>query len=124
MSKPTPKPYHPVLLWPKDNWPELDDGIRDEVRILREEGIETTESCQGGQGHAYPEPTVRFRGGHGDEYRAVAAAVMRGLKVWQLRKVWTFSQGGLEGPEWEMTFIHRPGQVDVGSCPGGTGVER
>jgi hypothetical protein len=41
----------------------LDSGIRDAVLLLRENGIETIESCQGGNGHAYPEPTVRFAGG-------------------------------------------------------------
>ena len=78
-TKPPPIPYHPNLPWPKDGWPELDAGIREEVRILREEGIETNNSCQGGQGHSYPEPTIRFFGGHDEGYRAVAAAMRRGF---------------------------------------------
>ena len=45
----------------------LDSGIRDAVRILAEAGVETFESCQGGEGHAYAEPTVRF---HGDRDEA------------------------------------------------------
>jgi hypothetical protein len=40
----------------------LDPGIVDFVRVLQEAGVETTESCQGGEGHTYPEPTVRFNG--------------------------------------------------------------
>ena len=32
------------------------------VDALRSEGIKTFESCDGGDGHAYTEPTVRFAG--------------------------------------------------------------
>jgi hypothetical protein len=42
--------------------PELDPGIAPYVDALRAEGVETFESCEGGDGHAYPEPTVRFAG--------------------------------------------------------------
>ena len=38
---------------------ELDPKIRRIVQILRENGIETYESCEGGDDHAYTEPTVR-----------------------------------------------------------------
>lgn len=41
----------------------LDDGIREAVRVLTTAGVDTFESCQGGQGHAYLEPTIRFTGG-------------------------------------------------------------
>jgi hypothetical protein len=41
------------------DFPDLDPGIRQAVRILREAGVETFESCEGGERHAYPEPTVR-----------------------------------------------------------------
>jgi len=44
------------------SYEKLDSGIRDAVRILAEAGVETCESCQGGKGHAYPEPTIRFYG--------------------------------------------------------------
>jgi hypothetical protein len=43
--------------------PELDPGIGPYVDVLRAAGIETFESCEGGDGHAYAEPTVRFAGG-------------------------------------------------------------
>ncbi len=42
--------------------PPLDEGIRETVEILIAHGVETCESCQGGEGHSYPEPTVRFEG--------------------------------------------------------------
>src|SRR4051812_9208509 len=37
---------------------ELDAGIRQAVLILRRAGIETFESCEGGDGHAFEVPTV------------------------------------------------------------------
>jgi hypothetical protein len=44
----------------------LDPGIRDVVAALDAEGIETFESCEGGDGHAFSEPTVRFHGEAGE----------------------------------------------------------
>jgi hypothetical protein len=38
---------------------QLDDGIKLYVATLRSAGIETFESCEGGPGHCYAEPTVR-----------------------------------------------------------------
>ena len=53
---------------------KLDPCIRDAVRILAEAGIETFESCQGGESHALPEPTIRFHGEHGEGFRALGIA--------------------------------------------------
>jgi hypothetical protein len=38
-------------------------GIVRAVRILRTAGIPTFESCEGGDGHAFAEPTIKFGGG-------------------------------------------------------------
>ena len=51
--------------------PPLDPGIAQAVVTLCNGGIETFESCEGGEGHAYPEPTVRFHGGMGEGFRAL-----------------------------------------------------
>ena len=40
----------------------LDRGIERAVRILQAAGVETVESCEGGPGHSYPEPTIKFTG--------------------------------------------------------------
>ena len=40
----------------------LDMGIVKAVKILRDNDIATTECCEGGEGHAFPCPTVLFRG--------------------------------------------------------------
>ncbi len=83
----------------------LDSEIADIVVCLRSAGVETFESCQGGAGHAYPEPTIRFHGDRAEGYRAVAAAMAEGFKVSALRRVWPLLDGELTGPYWELTFV-------------------
>lgn len=39
---------------------ELDAGIAPVVRLLREHGVNTFASCQGGEGHAFASPVVRI----------------------------------------------------------------
>lgn len=82
----------------------VDKGIAREVRVLWEAGIETIESCQGGKGHPFPEPTVRFAGDQSEGFKAVAIALQHGLRVDQLRRYYTVIGGELVGPYWEMTF--------------------
>ena len=84
--------------------PPLDEGIKREVEILRENGIETYESCEGGPRHAYPEPTVRFHGQKEEGFRALAIALQNGLKPSKLGRVWTIIDHEPTGPEWEITF--------------------
>ena len=83
----------------------LDDGIKDAVLVLRDHGIETIESCQGGQGHVYPEPTVRFVGGKEEGYRALSVALKHNLKVLELRRVWPVIDHEPTGPFWDLTFV-------------------
>jgi hypothetical protein len=83
----------------------LDDGIRQAVLLLREYGVETIESCEGGSGHAYPEPTVRFVGGKAEGYRALSIALQLGLRVSELRRVWPILDYEPTGPYWELTFV-------------------
>ena len=82
----------------------LDPGIRRYVLILRAHGVETFESCQGGHGHCYPDPTVRFHGQSGEGFRAFAIARQYGLPVAALRRYYSVEDGELVGPQWEMTF--------------------
>lgn len=86
----------------------LDEGIAKAVHVLREAGIETTESCQGGDGHVFPEPTVRFCGGPGEGFRAYAVAAANGLPVYGIRRIWTVDDGELTGPLWEIVFRQQP----------------
>lgn len=82
----------------------LDEGIAEAVRVLFRAGIETFESCQGGTGHAYPEPTVRFYGERPEGFRGLSIALSYGLRVSELRRVWPVNDGEPTGPWWEITF--------------------
>jgi len=84
--------------------PPLDGGIRDIVLTLVENGVETFESCEGGKGHSFPEPTVRFEGNSSEGLRALSIALANGLPVFRLRRVWGIIDGAIHGPWWEMTF--------------------
>jgi hypothetical protein len=86
--------------------PPLDEGIKREVEILVEGGIETYESCEGGIGHSYPEPTVRFHGERSEGFKALAIALQNDLKPSKLSRIWTIEDGEPIGPHWEMTFTH------------------
>lgn len=82
----------------------LDPGIAPAVKVLRAAGIETTESCQGGGSHAFPEPTVRLDGDNSEGFRALAVAMQAQLPVAELRRVWSIQGGEPTGPEWELVF--------------------
>jgi hypothetical protein len=84
--------------------PPLDKGIEHAVHILNDNGIDTFESCEGGEGHAYPEPTVRFHGDRHWGFRAYSIAGAYGLRVKALRRIWRVIDGELQGPCWEMVF--------------------
>lgn len=84
--------------------PPLDTGISEAVVTLVSAGVETFESCEGGPGHAYPEPTVRFHGDHAEGLRALAAAMRASLPVRELRRVWPVLENEPTGPWWELTF--------------------
>jgi hypothetical protein len=87
--------------------PPLDAGIRDIVLTLIANGVETFESCEGGTGHSFPEPTVRFEGSSSEGLRALAVALENRLPVSELRRTWGIIDGVLHGPWWVLTF-HPP----------------
>ena len=89
--------------------PPLDAGIATAVETLQTAGVETFESCEGGTGHAYPEPTVRFHGDRQAGFAALAAAMAEGLPVFKLQRVWSIIDGEPTGPDWEMTFRRKCG---------------
>lgn len=82
----------------------LDPQIEPAVLALRAAGVETFESCQGGPGHAFTEPTVRFYGDTAEGMRALAAALRADLHVQELRRVWPVIDLEPTGPWWELTF--------------------
>ena len=82
----------------------IDAGIAEAVAVLQAAGVETFESCEGGPGHAFHEPTVRFHGYRDAGWRALAAAMAAGLPVSSLRRVWVMIDGEATGPKWELVF--------------------
>jgi hypothetical protein len=90
-----------------DRFTPLDRWISFAVKVLREAGIETHGSCQGGPGHSYPEPVVSFHGTNAEGYRAVTAAMNYGLPIRSLNRVWSMVHGELKGPTLGDPFLAR-----------------
>lgn len=90
----------------RDDWLSLlDPGIAPYVDVLYAAGIKTYESCEGGEGHSYAEPAVRFYGERGEGFRALAVALQWGFPVRAVRRIWTVdTDGHPHGPEWEIVF--------------------
>lgn len=88
----------------------LDPAIEPAVRLLRAAGVPTFESCEGGNGHAFREPTVSFGGNYAEGLAALAVALQHpqsGLEVYQLRRVWRMDDGELTGPWWDLIYKRR-----------------
>lgn len=70
------------------NYPtDIDELILPAVKILNEHGFKTFESCQGGDGHAFLEPTVRFEGDEFDIIKACQICELHGLIVCEGRRI-------------------------------------
>lgn len=89
----------------------LDPGIRDAVILLNKYGFHTFESCQGGNGHCYPEPTVRFFGEEFDLIRAYEICSIHGLNISDTRRIYRktpvysdVTNGGVIGMNWDKPF--------------------
>jgi hypothetical protein len=83
----------------------LDPGIKGYVERLQDAGIETFESCEGGKGHAYPEPAVRFHGGPEAGWRALSVCLSYKFPISCLRRIWcVLETNEPNGPYWEITF--------------------
>ena len=83
---------------------KLDKGIRDFVLFLRENNFETFESCQGGIGHGFPEPTVRFFGNKHEGLRMAMICIKNDLPIDEVRRSFSIDEGELQTPFWEVTF--------------------
>lgn len=84
-----------------------DPGIRRAVEALWRAGVETFESCEGGSGHAYHEPTIRFEGARTEGLRVLAIATQQGLEVSELRRVWWIADNDPLEPFWELILVKR-----------------
>lgn len=88
----------------------IDVGIVAAVKALRDAGFDTFEACEGGEGHAYAEPTVRFEGDDAAGMRALA--VLAHFPARRVSRSWSVSEledrraAGQPAPPpfWEVTF--------------------
>lgn len=85
----------------------MDAGIKRYVEILSNAGIETYESCEGGEGHAFTEPTVCFHGDRTEGFKALAIALQHDLPVYSLRRAWSIEYFEPVGPTWEIVFFEK-----------------
>lgn len=92
---------------------DVDAGVRRSLLVLKANGVETYECCQGGarldgSRHAYLEPTIRFYGQRNAGWRALSVAQAHALPVRSLKRIWTIEDGEPNGPNWEITFREVP----------------
>lgn len=85
----------------------LDEGIAEVVKVLMDAGVHTMESCEGGDGHAFDLPTVKFSGGSGDGWRALAVCQDCALPVRNLERTWDMYDNQPDGPYWKLVFRPR-----------------
>jgi hypothetical protein len=81
---------------------DLDALIAPAVLYLREHGVDTFASCQGGEDHGHVMPCIIF---HGDEHAGLWAVWLlerAGFRVWSLHRVWDLDHGLPRQPFWEV----------------------
>ena len=102
-----------------DKWyAGLDAGIRFPVRVLHARGIETGQSCEGGDGHSYDHPTVDLlSAGRSLGFAALSALEEYGLKVRDVALLWTVVDGLPSEQFWRITlwqaWPERAGEVPM-----------
>jgi hypothetical protein len=99
------------MMMPESFYEGLDPGIRFAVRVLHAAGLETCQSCQGGPGHAYLEPTVDLIAGADDAvgFAALAALHGYGLLVANVSITWPVRHGVPYEKLWRITFVRSMG---------------
>lgn len=80
----------------------LDKGIALAVKVLIDNGVETFESCQGGKGHCFQYPTIRFFGDKTEGYRAFDALAKKGFRVICLQRSWSIDNNEIGAPYWQL----------------------
>ena len=99
-----PKGFSFKFVQEKEFHPPLDPGIERAVLFLRQHGFRTYASCEGGEGHAYPKPTVRFNGHYKDLLAAAGLLMYAFFPVSEVRRGYSAVWNELDGPYNEITF--------------------
>lgn len=94
------------MMAPEAFYQNLDKGIRFAVRVLHANGFETCQSCQGGKGHAYNEPTVEMiaTGADAEGFGALSVLQSHGLEVNAVAIIWPVRNGLPYEKNWRITF--------------------
>ena len=102
----TTRPWRDMM-WPEASYRSLDPGIRFAVRVLHANGFETCQSCQGGKGHAYDEPTVEMvaEAACATGFGALAVLQTYWLPVNAVALVWPVRNGLPYEKLWRLTFF-------------------
>jgi hypothetical protein len=82
----------------------MDPGIIRVVRIFTEHKIETCQSCQGGEGHAYTRPSVDLTY---QPWEALGVASHYGIPVTRISHIWNVdpdSDEPRDSPIWRIEF--------------------
>jgi hypothetical protein len=82
----------------------VDLGIVRGVQILKDTHFATLQSCQGGEGHAFPEPTILFQATRAGAFHALSVLMTYELPVTELGQVWRMEDGVPTGPAWVVKF--------------------
>ena len=77
----------------------VDEIIKPAVKIMLEHGFHTFESCQGGEGHSFTEPTIRFNGTEFDLIIAYELCKHYKLNVSCVRRV--YEKNPVYNDKWE-----------------------
>lgn len=96
----------------------LDPGIRAAVKTLWSCGIETFESCEGGEGHVWKWPFVAFHGTEGEALAAFRLLIEEGFPAAVLNHAWRHCPDCYPhlNEEWEIIFLDKspvPGADDI-----------
>lgn len=96
------------MVMPEKWYRTLDPGIRFPVRVLHAHGFETCQSCQGGKGHAYHDPTIDMLAGASGDTEGIAALgplAAYGLDVRTISITWSIDSGLPYEKLWRIAFV-------------------
>jgi hypothetical protein len=92
----------------RTEWDKMDPGIRDAVKILRDHGVETFESCQGGEGHIGKYPWIRFLGDRHEGYRVITICAQHGFLLKSISRVYGCIDNEVTEVDWRVEFWEKP----------------
>lgn len=95
-----------TLVQPERFYEAIDGGIRFPLKVLHAAGLETCQSCQGGEDHSYDRPTIDmiWAGHNGAGFIAADALAAHGLRVQDVSIVWRIEHAVPVEAVWRVTL--------------------